>query len=92
MALLEVRNLTVRFPTRHGAFTAVDGFDVDVDRNEALAIVGESGSGKSVAMLAVMGLLPPTALVSADVMRFDGGHVVSRSVFPRLRAIDASDR
>jgi dipeptide transport system ATP-binding protein len=72
MALLEVRNLTVRFPTRHGAFTAVDGFDVDVDRDEALAIVGESGSGKSVAMLAVMGLLPASAEIEADVMRFDG--------------------
>ena len=37
-----------------------------------LAIVGESGSGKSVAMLAVMGLLPWTATVTADRMRFDG--------------------
>ena len=71
MALLEIRNLTVAFATRHGAFTAVDGVDVTVDRDEVLAIVGESGSGKSVAMLAVMGLLPlhrarspPTACAS----------------------------
>jgi dipeptide transport system ATP-binding protein len=33
-----------------------------------LAIVGESGSGKSVSMLAVMGLLPDTATVTADEM------------------------
>jgi dipeptide transport system ATP-binding protein len=72
MPLLEIRNLTVRFPTRHGAFTAVDGVDIAVDRDEALAIVGESGSGKSVAMLAAMGLLPPQAEVGADRMRFDG--------------------
>src|SRR6478609_10642833 len=70
--LLEIRNLTVRFPTRHGFFTAVDGVDISVDRDESLAIVGESGSGKSVAMLATMGLLPPQAEVSADLMRFDG--------------------
>ncbi len=63
MALLEVRNLTVAFATRHGDFVAVDGVDVTVDRDEVLAIVGESGSGKSVAMLAVMGLLPFTARV-----------------------------
>ena len=63
MALLEVRNLTVAFATRHGDFKAVDGLDVTVDRDEVLAIVGESGSGKSVAMLAVMGLLPFTARV-----------------------------
>ena len=61
MPLLEVRNLSVSFATRHGAFKAVDGIDVTVDRDEVLAIVGESGSGKSVAMLAVMGLLPFTA-------------------------------
>ena len=72
MSLLDIRNLTVRFATRHGAFTAVEGVDVAVDRDEVLAIVGESGSGKSVAMLAIMGLLPWTATVTADRMSFDG--------------------
>ena len=42
------------------------GIDLHVEAREVLAIVGESGSGKSVAMLAVMGLLPPTATVRAD--------------------------
>ena len=72
MPLLEIRNLTVEFATRRGAFRAVDGCDVVVDENEVLAIVGESGSGKSVAMLAVMGLLPWTATVTADAMTFMG--------------------
>ena len=72
MPLLEVKNLSVSFATRNGAFKAVDGVDVSVDRDETLAIVGESGSGKSVAMLAVMGLLPFTAKVTADRMAFDG--------------------
>ena len=44
-----------------------------------LAIVGESGSGKSVEMLAVMGLLPPSATVTADVMRFDGKDILTMS-------------
>ena len=83
MALLEVLNLTVRFPTRHGAFTAVEDFDVTIDRDESLAIVGESGSGKSVAMLAVMGLLPPTAEVSAEAMRFDGRDLTQMSARAR---------
>jgi dipeptide transport system ATP-binding protein len=43
-----------------------------VGAGEVLAVVGESGSGKSVAMLAVMGLLPWTATVSADRINFDG--------------------
>ena len=48
MALLKIRNLTVKFATAAGSFTAVDGIDVSVDKGEVLAIVGESGSGKSV--------------------------------------------
>jgi dipeptide transport system ATP-binding protein len=85
MSLLDIRNLTVSFATRHGPFKAVDGVDVAVDRNEVLAIVGESGSGKSVAMLAVMGLLPPTATVTADRMAFDGGDLLALSPVQRRR-------
>jgi dipeptide transport system ATP-binding protein len=70
--LLEVRNLSVSFDTAAGRFFAVQGVDLAVDSGEVLAIVGESGSGKSVAMLAVMGLLPPTATVTADAMTFEG--------------------
>ena len=83
--LLEIRNLTVSFATRHGAFTAVDGFDLTLERNEVLAIVGESGSGKSVAMLAAMGLLPATATVSANRMAFDGADLMSMTVHERRR-------
>ncbi|HSM41375.1 MAG TPA: ABC transporter ATP-binding protein [Afifellaceae bacterium] len=72
MALLDIRNLAVTFETAAGPFRAVDGVDLSVDAGDVLAIVGESGSGKSVAMLAVMGLLPPTATVTADAMAFDG--------------------
>ena len=70
--LLDIRGLTVSFATKRGAFTAVDGIDISVNRDEVLAIVGESGSGKSVAMLAIMGLLPWTATVTAERMCFDG--------------------
>jgi dipeptide transport system ATP-binding protein len=72
VALLDVRDLSVTFAVRGGAFKAVDGIDIQVETNEVLAIVGESGSGKSVAMLAVMGLLPWTATVTADRMFFNG--------------------
>jgi dipeptide transport system ATP-binding protein len=82
-ALLDIRGLTVRFATRRGAFTAVDGVDLCVAPNEVLAIVGESGSGKSVAMLAIMGLLPWTATITAERMAFDGQDLAGLS--PRQR-------
>jgi dipeptide transport system ATP-binding protein len=85
MSLLEVRNLRVAFATRHGAFNAVDGVDLTVDRDEVLAIVGESGSGKSVAMLALMGLLPFTAKVEADAMRFEGADLLTMAPRDRRR-------
>ena len=72
MPLLEIRNLSVDFATSSGQFRAVDGVDVTVDAEEILAIVGESGSGKSVSMLALMGLLPWNATITADQMAFGG--------------------
>jgi dipeptide transport system ATP-binding protein len=75
--LLDVRNLSVSFDTASGRFFAVQGVDLSVDTGEVLAIVGESGSGKSVAMLAVMGLLPVVAQVTADSMRFEGKDLLS---------------
>ena len=83
MALLEIRNLTVEFDTASGPFRAVDAVDFTVEKGDVLAIVGESGSGKSVAMLAVMGLLPKTATVTGDLMRF-GAHDLARMT-PRER-------
>ncbi len=79
MALLEIQNLTVEFKTSSGAFRAVDGVSMNVDAGEVLAVVGESGSGKSVAMLAVMGLLPWTANVTADRINFDGRDLLNIS-------------
>ncbi|MES2436248.1 MAG: ABC transporter ATP-binding protein [Pseudomonadota bacterium] len=86
-ALLTIKNLTVRFATSTGAFTAVDGVDVSVSPREVLAIVGESGSGKSVSMLAVMGLLPDTATVTADEMSYNGRDLLKMSAAERRKLI-----
>src|SRR6195952_3700349 len=87
MALLEIRNLTVSFDTSVGIFHAVQGIDLSVDAREVLAIVGESGSGKSVEMLAVMGLLPPTATVTADQLEFNGRNMLNISRTERRQII-----
>jgi dipeptide transport system ATP-binding protein len=87
MPLLEIENLVVEFATSTGPFRAVDGVSLTVDEREVLAIVGESGSGKSVSMLAVMGLLPWTARVSADTMRFAGRDLMTMSSSDRRKLV-----
>ncbi|MGK6313403.1 ABC transporter ATP-binding protein [Neorhizobium sp. DT-125] len=87
MALLQIDNLTVEFETATGWFKAVDGVSLSVEKGEVLAIVGESGSGKSVAMLAVMGLLPWTAKITADRMLFEGRDIQGISPADRRKLI-----
>ncbi|MBK1868572.1 ABC transporter ATP-binding protein [Aestuariivirga sp. YIM B02566] len=87
MSLLEIQNLTVEFKTGSGWFRAVDGVSFTVDAREVLAIVGESGSGKSVSMLAVMGLLPWTAKVTADRMHFEGRDLLGMGKAERRKII-----
>ncbi len=87
MALLEIQNLTVEFQTASGLFRAVDSVSLTCDRGEILSIVGESGSGKSVSMLALMGLLPWTAKITADRLAFDGKDLIGLSARDRRKII-----
>ncbi|MGN6551063.1 MAG: ABC transporter ATP-binding protein [Pararhizobium sp.] len=87
MALLEIENLSVSFRTAGGLFRAVNDISLTCDAGEILSIVGESGSGKSVAMLAVMGLLPWTAKVEAKRISFDGRDLVNMAARERRKVI-----
>ena len=71
-ALLTIEDLSVTFRTDSGPLPALDSISLEVHPGETLAVVGESGSGKSVLSLAIMGLLPPTARLTAGRMEFDG--------------------
>ncbi|MEU2234928.1 ABC transporter ATP-binding protein [Streptomyces vietnamensis] len=66
--VLSVRDLRISFPSEAGPVEAVRGVDFDVLPGRTLGIVGESGSGKSATAMGVMGLLPPTARVSGEVL------------------------
>jgi ABC-type glutathione transport system ATPase component len=47
MSLLQVKNLVVEFPSRHGTLRALDDISFDIAPGEILGVVGESGAGKS---------------------------------------------
>lgn len=66
--ILDVRHLSIEFPSKKKLVPAVQDVSFTLTAGETLGIVGESGSGKSVTSLAVMGLLPPIAKVTGDIL------------------------
>jgi peptide/nickel transport system ATP-binding protein len=66
--VLSVRGLHVWFDLgRDRELHAVRGIDIELGRGERMGLVGESGCGKTTAILAMMGLLPPSASVAGEV-------------------------
>lgn len=85
MALLEIENLSVQFPSKTAVMHAVDGVSLSLEAGEVLGIVGESGSGKSVTMMALMGLVSYPGRVTADKLRFDGHDLLTLSSSERAK-------
>jgi len=56
MNRLQVKDLTVTFPTADGLVQAVRGVSFELEAGKTLGVVGESGSGKSVTMQTMIGL------------------------------------
>ncbi len=79
MALLEIENLSVRFPSKTAVMHAVDGVSLSLEAGDVLGIVGESGSGKSVTMMALMGLVAYPGQITADRLVFDGHDLLKMS-------------
>ena len=45
--LVEIKNLSIRFPEGNSTFEAVKGISFSIGKGEIVGVVGESGSGKS---------------------------------------------
>src|SRR3954452_21557381 len=74
--VLEVEDLRVQFKSEDGMVKAVDGVSYELYEGEVLGVVGESGSGKSVSSMAVLGLLPKTAMITGNI-RFKGRELLT---------------
>src|SRR5476649_916059 len=85
--LLEVRNLRVEFPTRHGTLCAVDDLSFEIAPGEMLGVVGESGAGKSLTGMAIIGLLEPPGRIAAGEIRLEGERIdrLSPEAMRRIR-------
>ncbi len=75
MALLDVVDLCVEFPTRRGTLRALDGVSLSIAAGEVLGVVGESGAGKSLTGAAIIGLLEPPGRVAGGQVLLDGRRI-----------------
>jgi oligopeptide/dipeptide ABC transporter ATP-binding protein len=77
VSVLDVSDLHVWFDLPDGGQVhAVSGVSLTLAAGERFGLVGESGCGKTTAILALMGLLPPTASVAGEV-RIDGQSILA---------------
>jgi peptide/nickel transport system ATP-binding protein len=87
MALLEIQDLTVEFPTRRGVLRALDKISLGIDTGEILGVVGESGAGKSLTGAAIVGLLERPGRIAGGEIRLEGKRIdnLSQEQLRRIR-------
>ena len=73
--LLQIKNISVTFKTRHGVLKAIDDLSLNVKKGEILGLVGESGAGKSMTGAAVLGLIDPPGRLSSGQIWYKGQRI-----------------
>lgn len=86
-ATLRVEGLSVAYASRSGWLQALDGVSLSIPPGGVLGLVGESGSGKSTVVLALLGLLGPSARVDAERLAFDGHDLLRDAATMRGRRV-----
>ncbi len=57
---IEVKNVTVSFPSKGSVYTAVKDIDLTIGKGEIISLIGHSGCGKSTLMNTISGMVKPT--------------------------------
>ena len=73
--VLELRGISVEFPSRRGTLKALDGVSFAIAAGEVVGVVGESGAGKSLTGAAIIGLLEPPGRVSSGEILLAGRRI-----------------
>lgn len=73
--VLEVKNLSVEFTTRHGTLKALNEVSFSIAAGEVVGVVGESGAGKSLTGAAIIGLLEPPGRISGGEIMLAGRRI-----------------
>ncbi len=66
--LLQIRDLCVGFFVKKSPINIINHLNLDIYKDEILAVIGETGCGKSVTGSAILHLLPDNAIVSGSIM------------------------
>lgn len=75
MALLNIEDIRIEFPSRRGTLVAVDGVSLALEKGEILGVVGESGAGKSTIGNAVIGLLEAPGRLAGGAVLLNGERI-----------------
>ncbi len=91
MAILEIKNLTISFPSgKNSTQTVVDDLSFTIEKGEMIGLVGESGSGKTMTALAAAGLLGRRgASVTGEI--FLSGRDLLKLTSKEMREIQGKD-
>ncbi len=70
MSLLEIKNLSIHFVSRHSDVHAVNGVDLTIDEGKTLGLVGETGAGKTTTALGIL------RLIQKPQGRYESGEII----------------
>jgi oligopeptide/dipeptide ABC transporter ATP-binding protein len=90
--LLEIRDLSIVYPTKRGDARAVDSLYLRITPGGKLGIVGESGCGKSSILYAILRLIRTPGKVTCGEIKFKGRDLnhLSPSEMRKLRGKEIS--
>lgn len=74
--VLNVEDVSVKYPGRGGLITVVDQVSLSVNAGEGLVIAGESGSGKSMICQTLLGIVPGAGQVTGKRIDWKGKNLL----------------